>query len=231
MPSELIQDRPEYTVRRTFVSAMNNAVYLLTAKAGGAQILIDAADDIAALRALIAEGERDATTGRADGAEPRESGSRLAWILTTHAHWDHTRAAAALAAETGARIVIGRDDAAQLEVERGIEADLLLDGGERITVEGISLEAIPLRGHTPGSMAFASTDGEPVLLFTGDSLFPGGVGNTGNEAARFEQLLGDVRERLFERFGDDTVVYPGHGAETALGAERPALPEWEARGW
>ena len=94
-----------------------------------------------------------------------------------------------------------------------------------------ALEAIALRGHTPGSIAFATTDGDPVLLFTGDSLFPGGVGNTRNDPQRFEQLFADVSERLFDRFGDDAIVYPGHGAETTLGAERPALPEWRERGW
>lgn len=220
MPSELVQDRPEYTVRRMFVSEMNNAVYLLTAKASGEQILIDAADDAEALRALLADGADDAA--RAGG---------LRWILTTHAHWDHTRATADLAAASGAPVAIGRDDAAQLQEERGVVADRELAGGERIAIEGLELEAIALRGHTPGSIAFATTDGDPVLLFTGDSLFPGGVGNTRNDPQRFEQLFADVSERLFDRFGDDAIVYPGHGAETTLGAERPALPEWRERGW
>ncbi|MBL5972733.1 MAG: MBL fold metallo-hydrolase [Candidatus Leucobacter sulfamidivorax] len=220
MPSELVQDRPEYTVRRMFVSEMNNAVYLLTAKASGEQILIDAADDAEALRALLADGAGDAA--RAGG---------LRWILTTHAHWDHTRATADLAAASGAPVVIGRDDAAQLQEERGVVADRELAGGERIAIEGLELEAIALRGHTPGSIAFATADGDPVLLFTGDSLFPGGVGNTRNDPQRFEQLFADVSERLFDRFGDDAIVYPGHGAETTLGAERPALPEWRERGW
>lgn len=220
MPSELVQDRPEYTVRRMFVSEMNNAVYLLTAKASGEQILIDAADDAEALRALLADGAGDAA--RAGG---------LRWILTTHAHWDHTRATADLAAASGAPVAIGREDAAQLQEERGVVADRELAGGERIAIEGLELEAIALRGHTPGSIAFATTDGDPVLLFTGDSLFPGGVGNTRNDPQRFEQLFADVSERLFDRFGDDAIVYPGHGAETTLGAERPALPEWRERGW
>jgi len=220
MPSELVQDRPEYTVRRMFVSEMNNAVYLLTAKASGEQILIDAADDPEALHALLADGSADAA--RAGG---------LRWILTTHAHWDHTRATADLAAASGAPVVIGRDDAAQLQEERGVVADRELAGGERIALDGLELEAIALRGHTPGSIAFATTDGDPVLLFTGDSLFPGGVGNTQNDPQRFEQLFADVSERLFDRFDDDAVVYPGHGAETTLGAERVALPEWRERGW
>ncbi|WP_091187057.1 MBL fold metallo-hydrolase [Paramicrobacterium humi] len=203
---------------------MNNAVYLLTATSSGEQILIDAADDLEALRGLVADGAADAS-GREQGA------ARLRLILTTHAHWDHTRATAALAAETGARVAIGRDDAAQLTDERGITAGVTLSGGELVGVDGVELEAIALRGHTPGSTAFATTDGDPVLLFTGDSLFPGGVGNTWGDAARFTQLLSDVSERLFDRFGDDAVVYPGHGAATTIGTERSALPEWRERGW
>jgi glyoxylase-like metal-dependent hydrolase (beta-lactamase superfamily II) len=230
MTSELIQDRPAYTVRRAFVSEMNNAVYLLTARASGEQILVDAADDLDALRALIAEGAADVADAAASAAHDGGAGG-LRWILTTHAHWDHTRATAALAAATGARVAIGRDDAAQLREERGVAADLELAGGERVAVDGIELEAIALRGHTPGSIAFASTDGDPVLLFTGDSLFPGGVGNTQQDPERFARLFADVSERLFGRFGDGTAVYPGHGAETTLGAERPALAEWRARGW
>ena len=225
MMSELIQDRDGYTVRRTFVSEMNNAVYLLTSKSTGDQVLIDAADDLDALQALLADGLGDvADVGDADDAG-------LEWILTTHAHWDHTRATEALAAATGAKVAIGADDARQLFAERQVTADRDLKGGERIAVGGVELEVIALRGHTPGSMAFATTDADPVLLFTGDSLFPGGVGNTGDDARRFTQLIDDVSERLFDRFGDDAIVYPGHGDETTLGAERPALPAWRERGW
>lgn len=246
MVSELVQNRPGYTVRRRFVSEMNNAVYLLTAKTSGEQILIDAADDVEALKELLADGAKDArgaalaggasAGGAWAGADLADAittdptpGLRL--ILTTHAHWDHTRATAELAADTGAQVLIGRGDAEQLRSERDLTADRELDGGERISVVGIELEVFALRGHTTGSLAFASSDGLPALLFTGDSLFPGGVGNTGNDPSRFSQLFSDVSERIFERFGDDTFVYPGHGAETTLGAERPSLQEWQSRGW
>lgn len=218
--SELIQDRATYTVRRIFVSEMNNAVYLLTAKVSGEQILIDAADDLVALESLIAEGASDA-----------ERAGSVQWILTTHAHWDHTRAVAALAKATGARVAIGLEDAEQLREERRVSADRTLSGGDVVGVEGLSLEVIALQGHTPGSVAFAVTDADPALLFTGDSLFPGGVGNTERNAERFAQLLTDVSEWLFDRFGDESIVYPGHGTETTLGAERPQLPEWKSRGW
>ena len=68
-------------------------------------------------------------------------------------------------------------------------------------------------------------------MFTGDSLFPGGVGNTERDAVRFDRLYTDVAERIFDRLPDETWVYPGHGKDTTLGAERPSLPEWRQRGW
>lgn len=245
--SELLHDRPGYTVRRTFVSDMNNAVYLITAKPSGEQLLIDAADELEALQQLIADGAADAAGAAdaggvdADGGSVAQPGDRLRWILTTHTHWDHTRATKALAEATGAQIAVGRDDAPTLREERGVAVDRELVGGEQIAIDGVALETVALRGHTPGSIAFVLSEernggapgGErsPVLLFTGDSLFPGGVGNTGDDAGRFAQLFADVTERLFDRFDDDAMVYPGHGAATTLGAERPSLPEWRARGW
>lgn len=220
MTSDLLLGDSAVTVRRIFVSAMNNAVYLLTARSSGDQILIDAADDPAAIDALLSEASRDSS-----------GETRLRRILTTHAHWDHTRATAAVAEGTGASVSVGREDAVQLRTERGVVADDLLDDGDRVTVDGLELEVIALRGHTPGSLAFALTSVEPTLLFTGDSLFPGGVGNTGGDPKRFQQLFGDVTSRIFDRFDDAARVYPGHGDPTTLGSERPALPDWRARGW
>lgn len=96
---------------------------------------------------------------------------------------------------------------------------------------GVGLEVIGLVGHTPGSIALVHAPASgPVQLFTGDSLFPGGVGRTW-AASDFDTLLGDVTRLLFDRFDDDTVVWPGHGLPTTLGAERPQLAEWRARGW
>lgn len=94
------------------------------------------------------------------------------------------------------------------------------------------LDVIALRGHTPGSVALAwqETGDGRVHLFTGDSLFPGGVGKT-TSAEDFASLLGDVRSRIFDHYGDDTIVYPGHGDNTTLGAERSHLDEWQERGW
>ncbi len=91
---------------------------------------------------------------------------------------------------------------------------------------------IHLRGHTPGSIALLYTDpsGSPHL-WAGDSLFPGGVGNTHGSAEDFASLIDDVTTKLFDRLPDQTYVYPGHGANTTIGAQRPSLPQWRARGW
>ena len=122
----------------------------------------------------------------------------------------------------------GVDDVGDIAVP----TDVPLTQGDVGDFEGFSLEAIALRGHTPGSIALAYRDPNgPVHLFTGDSLFPGGVGNTGGDPQRFESLYKDVVERIFNRFDDDTIVHPGHGKPTTLGAERPSLPQWRSRGW
>jgi glyoxylase-like metal-dependent hydrolase (beta-lactamase superfamily II) len=94
------------------------------------------------------------------------------------------------------------------------------------------LKVIHLVGHTPGSIALLYRDpGGVPHLFTGDSLFPGGVGNTREDPVAFASLIGDVERKLFDRLPDETWFYPGHGADSTLGTERPALPEWRARGW
>lgn len=94
------------------------------------------------------------------------------------------------------------------------------------------MRAIHLWGHTPGGLALLyEGDPERPHLFTGDSLFPGGVGNTQQDPERFARLLGDVETKLFGPLPDETWVYPGHGKDTTLGVERPHLAEWRARGW
>ena len=114
-----------------------------------------------------------------------------------------------------------------------VTPDQLLSGGDTVTVGALQFDVVHLRGHTPGSVALAlsgpATD-DRVHLFTGDCLFPGGVGKTWKDGD-FEQLLGDVSSRVFDVFSDQTVVYPGHGDDTTLGTERPHLGEWRERGW
>jgi glyoxylase-like metal-dependent hydrolase (beta-lactamase superfamily II) len=213
----LIHSLRDITIRRISVSEMNNNVYLLTAKASGAQLMIDAADDLPAIQAMLAESV-------ADAASP----PKLALIATTHQHWDHVRALPGLVEATGAKTSAGLDDAEALPVP----VDVLLHHGDVGNFDGFDITAVHLRGHTPGSIAYVYLDPVgPAHIFSGDSLFPGGVGNTQNDAARFTSLLNDVKERLFEAYPDDTVVHPGHGDPTTLGAERPHLAEWRERGW
>lgn len=199
---------------------MDNNVYVLTAKNSGSQVLIDAADDFPRIRELLDAGAADLYGG------PTEASVRM--IITTHSHWDHVRALADAAAATGARTAAGTEDVPDIEVP----TDVPLSHGDVLDFDGFDLEVIALRGHTPGSVALAYRDPEgPAHLFTGDSLFPGGVGNTQKDPERFNSLFSDVVERIFEKFPDDTLVHPGHGAGTTLGAERPHLAEWKERGW
>ncbi|MDR6794469.1 glyoxylase-like metal-dependent hydrolase (beta-lactamase superfamily II) [Pseudarthrobacter oxydans] len=213
----LIHDLQDITIRSISVSEMDNNVYLLTAKASGAQVLIDAADDLPAIQQLLRDGASDTAATPA-----------LALIATTHQHWDHVRALKELVEATGAPTAAGTDDADALPV--GV--DVRLSHGDVGNFAGFDLTAVHLRGHTPGSIAFVYEAPEgPVHIFSGDSLFPGGVGNTQKDPERFNQLLTDVSERLFGAYPDDAVVHPGHGQPTTLGAERPHLDEWRARGW
>ncbi|CEA08048.1 Metallo-beta-lactamase L1 precursor [Arthrobacter saudimassiliensis] len=210
-------DLENVTIRRASVGEMDNNVYVITAKRSGAQVLIDAADDFPAIQALLESGAQD-------GGGP----AHVEMIITTHSHWDHVRALAEAAAATGARTAAGSDDIPDIP----LSADVALNHGDILDFDGFDLEVIHLRGHTPGSVALLCRNGAgPAHLFSGDSLFPGGVGNTWKDPERFNSLFNDVVERVFEYLPDDTVVHPGHGAHTTLGAERPHLPEWKARGW
>jgi glyoxylase-like metal-dependent hydrolase (beta-lactamase superfamily II) len=205
---------------------MDNNVYVITSKRTGTQVLIDAAADPGAIVRLLAEGAADA-----QAADAQAEGG-LGLIVTTHSHSDHVGALAALVAATGAPTAAGREDDDEIARQTGVRADRLLAHGEEATAGDIALGVVALRGHTPGSVALVlAEDGQPARLFTGDSLFPGGVGNTDGDPARFASLFADVTTRLFGVYGDDAAVLPGHGAATTLGAERPALAKWEARGW
>lgn len=219
----LIHDLPAVIVRRIAVSDMSNNVYLLTSKKTGAQVLIDAADDAPAIAAMRAEAETDTP------CDPQ-----LRAVLTTHRHWDHIRALAEIARPQDGEPVetwAGAADAEAIEEAEGVRIDRRLHHGETFRCDGIELEVISLRGHTEGSVAFAlDVEDGPTHLFTGDSLFPGGVGKTWSDED-FNRLIDDVESRLFARFADDTLVHPGHGDPTTLGAERAELPQWRERGW
>ena len=205
------RDLPLLTIRKASVGTMANNVYLLTCVQTGAQLLIDAADEPQRIMSMIGEG-----------------GGGLDAIVTTHQHWDHHRALAQVAASTNAETAAGEADADALPVIPGRR----LVHGDTLAFGDIALDVIHLRGHTPGSVALAYADPQGhTHIWSGDSLFPGGVGNVQRDPERFASLLGDVQARIFDAYDDDTWIYPGHGADTTLGAERPHLQEWRERGW
>jgi len=198
------------SIRKASVGAMANNVYLLTCLRSGKQLLIDAADDPSRIISLLDEG----------------SGG-LDVIVTTHQHWDHHRALAQVTESTEAMTAAGDADADALPV---IPTRRLVNG-DRLTFGDITLGVIHLRGHTPGSVALVYNDPKGhAHIWTGDSLFPGGPGRTTN-IQDFTSLMNDLEERIFGSFADDTWIYPGHGPDTTLGAERPHLNEWRERGW
>jgi len=200
-------------VQHRSVGPMDNNVYLVTDSLSGERLLIDAAAEPAAIAALVGEGD-------------------LRWLLTTHSHHDHIGAlAATVAAHPEATLLCGDADADAITAATGVPIGQRLHHGGTVALGEHSLDVIGLRGHTVGSIALAVPIEQVVNLFTGDSLFPGGVGNTNRDPIRFASLLGDVIARIFDRYDDDTVVWPGHGLPTTLGAERPHLDEWRARGW
>ena len=203
---------PGATIIKASVGPMDNNAYLVTCSETGETLLIDAANDADDLVDLV-----------------RKNAPKLALIVTSHQHFDHWQALEAVVDATGAPTAAHEIDADPLPVK----PDRLLTDGDTIQVGKLTFDVIHLRGHTPGSVALALSGpaaGNATQLFTGDCLFPGGVGKTW-QPGEFTQLLTDVTSRVFDRFGDDTVVYPGHGDDTTLGAERPHLDEWKERGW
>lgn len=192
------------------VGGMGNNAYLLTDDEGRA-LLVDAAAEPEVLGELIGE-------------------ATVETILTTHRHRDHIEALAQLAAQTGARTVCGAPDADAIHAATGVSCEPLWTGDE-VTLGRHRFGIIGLVGHTPGSITVVIRPADaPVQLLTGDSLFPGGVGKTGSPAD-FTSLLDGVVTQIFDTFDDDTVVWPGHGDPTTVGAERPHLDEWRGRGW
>jgi glyoxylase-like metal-dependent hydrolase (beta-lactamase superfamily II) len=205
-----VRELPGLTISKLAVSDMANNAYLLRCTSTGEALLVDAAAEPDALRRLVRDAE-------------------LRTVVTTHGHWDHHRALPDVVLNTGATTVAHPADAPDLPVS----TDRKVEHGDTVTVGEQTLEVVHLRGHTPGSIALVwrGPGDAGVHVFTGDSLFPGGVGNTQQDPARFTSLIDDVEQRLFAVLPDETWVYPGHGKDTTLGAERPHLAEWRARGW
>jgi glyoxylase-like metal-dependent hydrolase (beta-lactamase superfamily II) len=196
----------DLSITKVSVGPMDNNAYLL--RSAGEQLLIDAANEPDRLLRLLGEGG-------------------LSTVVTTHQHGDHWQALDDVVGVTGAESLAHEADAGGIPVVSGTLKD-----GDTVRVGDAELEIIHIVGHTPGSIALLYRDpaGHPHL-FTGDSLFPGGVGNTGGDPERFASLIDDVEQKLFDRLPDDTWFYPGHGNDSTLGAERPHLKEWRERGW
>ncbi|MGX6606373.1 MBL fold metallo-hydrolase [Micromonosporaceae bacterium Da 78-11] len=201
-----VREIGDLTVTKVSVGPTDNNAYLL--RCGADQLLIDAANDAPTLLALLGD------TG-------------LTTVVTTHRHPDHWQALTEVVEATGATSLAHAADAAEIPVV----TDTLRDG-DIVEVGGCSLEVIHVVGHTPGSIVLLHQGpAGSAHLWTGDSLFPGGVGNTRKNKANFATLIDDVEHKLFDRLPDDTWFYPGHGKDSTLGAQRPHLAEWRARGW
>ena len=204
-----VRELPMLIISKVAVGPYDNNAYLLRCRETGASVLIDAAAEPERLLVLCGE-------------------TPLDLVVTTHAHADHWQALAEIVDATGAQTAAGVNDAPDIPVP----TDVGVSDGDIIRFGRIELTAIELVGHTPGSIALLYNDPQgPPHLVTGDCLFPGGLGNTKGDAQRFASLLTDVSAKLFDRLPDETWVYPGHGHDTTLGAERPHLEEWRDRGW
>jgi glyoxylase-like metal-dependent hydrolase (beta-lactamase superfamily II) len=191
-------------VHKVVVGPMDNNVYVIRSKGTGDAVLIDAANEHEMLLQMC-----------------RDLGVRK--VLETHGHWDHIQAVPAVR-EAGFEVSVTAEDADMLP-----SYDLLLEDDSVIEVGDLRLRTIATPGHTRGSMCF-SVEGTP-LLFSGDTLFPGGPGATKFPGGDFPTIIKSIEDRLFSRFGPDTVVLPGHGVDTTIGAEQPHLQEWVDRGW
>jgi glyoxylase-like metal-dependent hydrolase (beta-lactamase superfamily II) len=195
----------EAEVHRVVVGPYDNNVFVIRCRATGEAVLIDAANEHEQLLGLC-----------------QSLGVRR--VLETHGHWDHIQAVPALR-EAGYEVAVTRLDAPRLA---DVGYDVFLDDAEVIEVGRLRLHAIHTPGHTEGSICFR-VDGTP-LLFSGDTLFPGGPGATKFEGGDFTTIIESIDRRLFT-LPADTIVLPGHGTDTTIGTERPSLQEWIDRGW
>ena len=201
-----VRELPGLTITKIATNPFNNNCYFLRDTASGDTVLIDAAGDPDRLLATLGDGN-------------------LVAVVETHGHWDHWQGLEAVVKATGAPVFATAADAPDLPVP----TERFLTDDDVVTVGAHELTAITLVGHTPGSVALFY-DAEGGHLFTGDALFPGGVGNTEKDPKRFASLIEDVENKLFA-LPDSTWFYPGHGSDSTLGKERPSLPEWRERGW
>ena len=191
-------------VHKVVVGPMDNNVFVIRCTETGDSVLIDAANEHDRLLELA-----------------KSLGVRR--VLETHGHWDHIQAVPEMR-DAGYSVAVTSGDSAMLDTY-----DEILEDDSVIPVGRLRLHTILTPGHTPGSMCFA-IEGFPIL-FSGDTLFPGGPGATQFEGGDFNSIIESIERRLFARFSGDTLVLPGHGDDTTIGAESPHLDEWVQRGW
>ncbi len=191
-------------VHRVVVGPIDNNVHVVRCKQSGEALLVDAANEHELLLELC---------------------SRLGVrkVVETHGHWDHVQAVAQVR-DAGYEVAVAAADAAMLP-----SYDMVIEDDEVIEVGRLRVRAIATPGHTPGSVCF-HVEGTP-LLFSGDTLFPGGPGATRIPGGDFASIIRSIDERIFSRFEPDTIVLPGHGLDTTVGTELPHLQEWVDRGW
>jgi glyoxylase-like metal-dependent hydrolase (beta-lactamase superfamily II) len=185
------------------VGPFENNVFVVRCTGTGEAVLVDAANEHELLLEVAAA-------------------SNVRKVLTTHGHWDHIQAVEPMR-EAGIDVIVAPDDASMLP-----SYDLLVHDEEVIEVGDLRLHSVHTPGHTAGSTCFV-IEGHPVLL-SGDTLFPGGPGNTKLEGGDFDTIIRSIESRLFP-LPDDTLVMPGHGLDTTIGTEKPHLGEWIARRW
>ncbi len=191
-------------IHRVVVGPLDNNVFVLRCKQTGDAVLIDAANEHDKLLDLC---QRLGVTK----------------VIETHGHWDHIQAVPQVR-EAGYEVGVTAADASMLP-----SYDFVLGDDEVVQVGRLQLLTLATPGHTPGSICF-HVEGSPVL-FSGDTLFPGGPGNTKAPGGDFPTIINSIEDRIIRRFSAETMVMPGHGLDTTVGAESPHLQEWVDRGW
>jgi glyoxylase-like metal-dependent hydrolase (beta-lactamase superfamily II) len=203
MPRPAHFEDTDVRIDKIVVGPFENNVFVVRCKATGESAIIDAANEHDLLLQVS-----------------RATGVRR--VLTTHGHWDHIQAVTAVR-DAGIDVGVAPDDAMMLP-----SYDFVIPDDDVMRVGDLRLRTIHTPGHTPGSTCFL-LEGKPVLL-SGDTLFPGGPGNTRLPGGNFDQIIESIDRRLFT-LPEDLLVLPGHGLDTTIGSERPHLEEWIARGW
>jgi glyoxylase-like metal-dependent hydrolase (beta-lactamase superfamily II) len=204
MPPTIEYEDTLVEVHKVVVGPMDNNVYVIRCRQTGDAVLIDAANEHEQLLELC-----------------KALGVRQ--VLETHGHWDHIQAVPAVR-DAGYSVGVTAADASMLPAY-----DMVIEDDAVISVGNLRMRTLATPGHTPGSICFA-VEGTP-LLFSGDTLFPGGAGATKFEGGDFQTIIKSIDERIFRKFDASTIVLPGHGDRTTVGAESPHLQEWVDRGW